>query len=106
MSLTVEAEVTPAELGPAEQLALEKAMAAALTSGVPSERFVAHLGQQLAETARREQLAQQRREERLRTAGLFGLVGGIFSLLGGLAVWLLWRQRRKEGAPASKLLPA
>ncbi len=110
MSLTLEPTVKekPGEgMSLAEQAALEGALAAALTpalsAGKPSDQFVAQLGQQLAAAADRELGAEQRRERQLRTAGLVGLAGGLFSLVGGVVVWLLWRQRRKpESAPATK----
>ena len=100
MFLPLDSETTrlrpQAEIGPAEQAAWEEALATTLTpamaSARPSSAFVAQLGQRLAETAKRDALEQQRREERLRTARL---VGGVFSVVGGLVVWLLWRQHHK-----------
>jgi hypothetical protein len=97
MSLQLEAtDTTEWDLNLAEQQALERALAQALAparfAAEPSEKFVARLGQQLVETARREEEAQLRREQQLRTASL---VGGVASVVGGLLVWLLWRQHHK-----------
>jgi hypothetical protein len=91
MSLSLEmTETKRDELSLAEQAALERTLSKALFVVVPSDKFVAQLGQHLAEAAKHEAEAEQRRERRLRTAGL---VGGLFSVLGGLVVWLLWRKR-------------
>jgi hypothetical protein len=87
------------EFSRADDAVWEAALAAALTpalaSAKPSEAFIAHLGRQLTETARREAREHQIREQRLRIAGV---VGGIVSLVGGLVFWLLWRQHRKPEA--------
>ena len=99
LSLDMQVHYPPAqkELGPAEDAVWEAALAAALTpalsSAKPSDAFIAHLGRQLNEAARREAQTQQI----LRIAGV---VGGFVSLLGGLVVWLLWRQRHQPQAAA------
>jgi hypothetical protein len=101
MSLSLEmTETKREEFGLAEQAALEGALANALFVVVPSDKFVAQLGQHLAEAAKRDAEAERRRERRLRTAGL---VGGVFSVLGGLVVWLLWRKRHDK-APLTPAL--
>ncbi len=89
----------------AQQAALEGAWASALTpalsAGRPSSQFATQLSQQLSAAARKAWEAQQRHERQLRTASL---VGGLFSVVGGVVVWLLWRQRHKtEHASATKL---
>ncbi len=82
--------------------AWEAAMAAALTpalaSAKPSEAFVAHLGHQLVTAARSEAQEHKVREQRWAIAGV---VGGVVSLVGGLVVWLLWRQYHKPQAAAA-----
>ena len=86
----------PETLGRTDEAAWEAALALALTpalsSAKPSEAFIAHLGWQLAETARREYRVEPTRGQRWAMAGV---VGGILSLAGGVLVWLLWRQRRQ-----------
>ena len=104
LSLEMQSPRAPArdEFGLTDEAAWEAALASALTpalaSAKPSEAFIAHLGRQLTETARREAQEQAIREQRLRIAGV---VGGIVSLLGGLVFWLLWRQHRKPQAAAA-----
>jgi hypothetical protein len=104
MFLPLEAvDVTEKELSLAEQSALEGALAQALaparSAAQPSEKFVARLGKQLMESARLEAEAQARRGQQLRTAGL---VGGVASVVGGVVVWLVWRQHHKVGDPNCK----
>jgi hypothetical protein len=106
LSIETQAPYLPGrtEAGLADDAAWETALAAALTpalsSAKPSEAFIANLGRKLADTARCEAQEQKLREERLRVAGV---VGGVVSLVGGLAVWLLWRQHRKpQSAAVSK----
>ena len=101
MSLTLEMTETKQEaFGLAEQAALEGALANAMFVVAPSDKFVAQLGQHLADSAKREGEAERRREQRLRTAGV---VGGVFSVIGGLVVWLLWRKRHNK-APLTPAL--
>jgi hypothetical protein len=90
-----------AEVDPKWEAALAEALTPALSSGRPAEAFVAHLGRQLAETARCEAQEQKILEQRLRAASI---VGGVVSLVGGLVFWLFWRQRHKPqtAAPAAK----
>ncbi len=93
----------PSESGqPDVDAAWEAALAAALTpalaSAKPSEAFVAHLGHQLVKAARSEAQEHKVREQRLAIAGV---VGGVISLVGGLVVWLLWRQYHKPQAAAA-----
>ena len=104
MFLSVEMQTPPrnparGELGQAAawEATVAAALTPALSSAEPAEVFVAHLGRQLAETARGEAQAQKLREQQLRVAGM---VGGAVSLLGGLVVWLVWRQAHKpDGKP-------
>ena len=97
------------ELPAAPELALEEERRIAETAAqfmiptAPTSQFVSRLGQQLADAARREIESRHRREQGLRIAGIVG--GGVLSVAGGVALWLLLR-KRPSGAEAASLFPA
>jgi len=102
MSLPLETkEMAAHELSVPEQVGLERALAAwvvNLPAARPADDFVTRLGQQLVAAHKRDFERQHRNANRLRVAGI---VGGVASLVGGVLVWLLWRQRRHRPESAA-----
>ena len=109
MSLPLETkEMAVQELSVPEQVGLERTLAAwavYLPAARPADEFVTRLGQQLVMTRKREYERQHRNARRLRVAGI---IGGVASLVGGVVVWVLWRQRRHrpEGPTACLQAPS
>lgn len=86
----------------AEQRAIEQAVVALLPLVPPSPDFVNQLGQDLIEEARRQQRARvSTAGQTLRVLGIFS--GGIFSLLGGIALWFLLQNDQQR--PGGSMLP-
>ena len=102
MSASLEAAALGTDdLTPAEEDRLGEAVTEVLASVTPTAAFVTNLGQQLAQATQRELESQKRREQGLRIAGLVG--GGVISIVGGLAVWLIWqKQHHADGQPGPR----
>ena len=77
-----------------EQRALERAIVTVLTPVRPSQVFVEQLSHDLTEEARQQYEAQRRHVNRaLRAFGIIG--GGLASMIGGIAIWLLVHREDK-----------
>lgn len=71
-----------------EQRAIERAVIEVLPPVQPSQAFVTQLSRDLVAEARRRQIAHPEKADRvLQILGF--LSGGIFSMLGGIVIWLL-----------------
>ncbi len=85
---------------PNEQQALERVIEETFAPVLPSELYVSELEQELVETAKRQYEIQQHMEQGLHVMGWIG--GGLLSIVGGVLMWLLWRQHRIK-KPSTKL---
>ena len=92
-------ENLPAE----EEQALGQAVASAMPPVAPPAAFVEQLGSDLVAEARRHYDVEQRRHRVTRTVGWVG--GGVLSIVGGVALWLLV-QRRRTVVPGASPSPA
>jgi hypothetical protein len=84
------------ELSGPEQIGLERALtvwALTLPAARPADDFVTRLGQKLEKNATREADRHRQQVRQLRAAGI---IGGVASVVGGVVVWVLWRQRRHQ----------
>lgn len=78
-----------------EQQAIELAVVDVLPPVRPSQAFVDQLGRDLIAEARQRQSARPEQVERF--LQFLGFVsGGIFSLLGGIAIWLLIERNQNQ----------
>jgi hypothetical protein len=92
-------EHIPAE----EEQALGQIVARAIPPVAPPAVFVEQLGRDLVAEACRHYDVEQRRHRVTRTVGLVG--GGVLSVVGGVALWLLV-QRKRTVAPGVSSSPA
>ncbi|MGC9520441.1 MAG: hypothetical protein ACP5HG_00995 [Anaerolineae bacterium] len=78
-----------------EQEAIERAVVTVMPPVKPSQAFVNRLGRDLVEEARRQHETNQERAKQ--AFRLFGfLSGGLFSLVGGIVIWLLLHRESKK----------
>ncbi len=96
-----------------EKRELEQSIANVLVPVLPPESFVRRLRQDIVAEAARQQAAktavapgasEQRMPRILRIIGLVG--GGILYVVGGIAVWLLWRHSDEEGPAHVGVVPS
>lgn len=80
-----------------EKRALEKSIANVLVPILPSDAFVRRLHRDLVAEAERQRAAEEVSEPRILRAIGF-VAGGILYVIGGVAVWLLWRHS-DDGEP-------
>ncbi|MGC9393548.1 MAG: hypothetical protein ACP5J4_01690 [Anaerolineae bacterium] len=92
-------ENLPAE----EEQALGQLVTRAMPPVAPSDAFVEQLGSDLVAEARRHYDVEQHRHRVTRTVGLVG--GGVLSIVGGVALWLLV-QRKRAVPPGTSPSPA
>ncbi len=82
-----------------EQHAIERAVVTVLTPVRPSDGFVDQLGYDLTEEARKQYEARQRYVSKaLRIFGFVG--GGLASVIGGIAIWLLVHRDDRVARPS------
>ncbi len=83
-----------------EQQAIERAVVTVMPPVEPSQAFVNRLGHDLVEEARRQhETSQQQVNQAFKLFGF--LSGGLFSLVGGILLWLLLN--REPGKPLPDL---
>jgi hypothetical protein len=88
----------------AEQRVIERAVVAVLPPVQPSPAFVAQLGHDLIAEARQRQ--QARPEQARRFLQFLGILsGGIFSVLGGITIWLLLDRSQQRNSADLKIPP-
>jgi hypothetical protein len=92
-------ENLPAE----EEQALGQVVARAMPPVAPPVAFVEQLGSDLVAEARRHYDVEERRHRVTRTVGWVG--GGVLSVVGGVALWLLV-QRKRTAPPGTSPSPA
>lgn len=78
-------------VSPQEQRTLERSICETLATTAPAETFVAELEQGLLTEARRQYHYPLYSWRWLGVAGLVG--GGLLSIVGGMWMWLHWRER-------------
>lgn len=79
----------------AEQRAIQRAVIDVLPPVRPSQAFVSQLSRDLVAEARRHQIAHPEKANRvLQILGF--LSGGIFSMLGGIAIWFLIQRNQDQ----------
>lgn len=88
-----------------ERRAIERAVLEALPPVRPSQAFVTQLSRDLVAEARRRQISQPERANRMLQV-LGYLSGGIFSMLGGIAIWLLIQRNQDQRGADLQLAPA
>lgn len=82
-----------------EQAVLERNIPAVLTPVRPVETFVSDLERELITAAQRQQREQVQFWRGVRTLGMIG--GGLLSVVGGVFMWVVWRQHPgSDGQPA------
>ena len=90
-------------VSPDEERAINRAVIRVLPPVEPSQAFVQQLGRDLVAEARRQYTTQPVRGEKL--LQILGYIsGGIFSLIGGITLWLLI-QRNHETQGSNLNLP-
>lgn len=82
-----------------ERQTIERILVSVMRPIEPSQSFVNRLSRDLTDEARRQYSVQQRHADR--ALRLFGIVGGLLSVVGGGLLWLLLQQER-ELPPAPK----
>ena len=79
----------------AEQRAIQRAVIDVLPPVRPSQVFVTQLSRDLVAEARRQRIAHPDKANRM--LQIFGfLSGGIFSMLGGIAIWFLIQRNHDQ----------
>lgn len=83
-----------------ERKTLEHSISTALRPAMPNATFVSELEQELIAKAERHYRNQVNALQGLRVIGLIG--GGVLSIVGGVLMVVLWRQRQTENPDEGK----